>query len=539
MKAKLTQKLPLSFTTFAGTAAVLLLYLITHVWNLWTFPVFADESIYVRWAQLFLDDWKQYLFFALNDGKTPLFVWMVAAAQSWNADQLVAARFVSVLGGLIQVIVVGAILYQLKARKFTQLLGMLLVAVLPFWFTYHRLAVMDGWLTVWLSISFWASLKAISASTKWRTVWLVLSGLAFGAALWTKLPALFYLPVFVVLPFFAERVTGKKQHLPKDPVKLIKLWLPQIVTAGTGLLVFALMRVSPAFGQLFSRGQDFSYSLSEVLVEGKWIESVKNVSRFVLYFGRYLTWPFMLAVVAGLFSNKERKTVALLLLCALLFLAPFIVVGKVVHPRYLLPAALFLTVAGCLSLESLYIRCTSAMRSGKLLWAGVAVMIAMLAGQSLTYASYFMANFIFSPDNTPFVQADRTQYLEEWSSGHGIIETVGLIQGLSSSHTVAVATEGRFGTLPDGLLMYFHGQNVDNIYLEGTGQYPVKTLPDFFVNRARSFDQSLLVVNSHRMEIDLPDKNLIAEFCRPNKAPCLQVWDITELVKAAPSIQNP
>jgi len=528
-----------SLPVLAAVVGMIAFYLLTHLLRLNSFPVFADESIYIRWAQLLIDDGNQYAFFALNDGKTPLFVWMLAAAQSWSLDQLVAARLVSVLGGLVQMFAVGLILREFTQKKATPIVGMLLVAVLPFWFTYHRLAIMDGWLTAWLSLAFWAGLKVVR-SGRYKWTWAVLSGAFFGLALWTKLPAVFFAPIFMLIPFFGERMTvSKPLGLGSlNSVKKLNVFVPFVVSALLGMAIFGLLIFSPAFGQLFSRGQDFSYPLSEVLA-GKWMQAIPNLGRYLGFFGAYLTWPVLVLVVAGLFSTTERKSTGLFLLCTLIFLSPFIVLGKVVHPRYLLPAALFLTVAATLSLESLSERCAQAVKQGKVGWAIAGLFVALLAGQAFSQASYFDAAFIFTPDVTPFVKEDRQQYLEEWSSGHGILQTVQLIRQLSSSHSVAVATEGRFGTLPDGLLLYFHGQNVENIYIEGTGQYPVKTLPSFFTDRAKSFDQSLLVVNSHRLEMMLPKEKLVSEYCRPNAAPCLQVWDVTDLVKAVPDTRTP
>ena len=137
----------------------------------------------------------------------------------------------------------------------------------------------------------------------------------------------------------------------------------------------------------------------------------------------------------------------------------------------------------------------------------------------------FIKNAYFHPDQLQLSKADRTQYLEEWSSGHGIIETVQLIETLAKTKRVAVATEGHFGTLPDGILLNLHNQNVNNIYVEGIGQ-PIKNIPDYFWQKAETFDVKLLVVNSHRLQMTLPEKNLLLSFCRPNQAPCLQVWQI-------------
>lgn len=85
-----------------------------------------------------------------------------------------------------------------------------------------------------------------------------------------------------------------------------------------------------------------------------------------------------------------------------------------------------------------------------------------------------------------------------------------------------------FGTLPDAILMYFHRRDVTNIYVAGIGQ-PVSEIPDQFLKRAQDFERKLLVVNSHRMLMDLSSEKLIAEFCRPDGAPCLQVWDVEEV----------
>lgn len=538
-KAQLDQP-RFSFPFWTAFFGIVLFYFVTHLWRLDSFPVFADESIYIRWAQLFLDDWKQYLFFALNDGKTPLFIWALAAAQSWSSDQLIAGRLLSVAGGFVQLLATWLILREFTHKKATQLLGMLLISLLPFWFTYHRFAMMDGWLTAFLSLAFWAALIVVKSKGVRQWSMVILSGSFFGLALWTKLPALFFLPIYLIIPFFGERIDAAKPlHFSSlNGVKKLKIFTPYIISGLIGLSLFGLLRLAPGFGQLFHRGQDFSFTVSEV-VNGKWTETLPNSMRFFEFFGAYLTWPLLLLIAAGLFSNRQRKSTALLLLCSLIFISPFILLGKVVYPRYLLPAAIFLTIAAVLSLESLALRCTKAVRDGNFLWAVVGLFVSLLAGQAFSQASYFMAAFVFTPDVTPFVKVDRQQYLEEWSSGHGIVQTVKLIESLTTQHSVAVATEGRFGTLPDALLLYFHGKDVHNLYIEGTGQYPVKNIPDFFTMRAKAFDQSLLVVNSHRMELRLPADKLVAEYCRPNTAPCLQVWDVTNLVKAEPSTQSP
>ena len=91
-------------------------------------------------------------------------------------------------------------------------------------------------------------------------------------------------------------------------------------------------------------------------------------------------------------------------------------------------------------------------------------------------------------------------------------------------------SEGYFGTLPDGLLMYLHRTNVENINVTGIG-YPIKTIEAQHKTMANQYQKVLLVGNSHRLQLDLKQATLLSEYCRPFNAPCHQVWDVTDVVK--------
>jgi 4-amino-4-deoxy-L-arabinose transferase-like glycosyltransferase len=517
-----------------------LCYFSIHIFQLTRFPVFADEAIYIRWSQLIMDDWKQYLFFPLNDGKTPLFIWLLIPFQYLFEDQLFAARLFSVVIGFTQIVIIKILLEKLGAEKKFQWLGMFLTALLPFWYFQAHVALMDGLFTLFLSLTILGCLHQIGAvkvnekssflntiynltKNKKVLMWSFLTGLFFGFAFWTKLPALFMLPLFPLFVLLPQDASWKKRAV---------LLFPLGLSAFLGVVMFATLRISPAFGQLFSRGNDFTYPVSEVLFHGIWKHTLASIPTYFGYFLSYLTIGMVILSFAGLFSNRSRRKTIVFLLAAAFFAGPFVVFGKVIYARYLFPSALFITMAAILNLQAMYQHWIVESHDKQLITKSVASLIAaLLLANTVTHSAIFIGTMLFSPDSTPFVSSDRAQYLEDWSSGQGIWETSQYIKHQAQSHTVAVATEGRFGTLPDGLLLYFHRQNVQNIYIEGTGQYPVKTLPEFFVSRAKNFDQSLLVVNSNRMEIKLPPAQLLGQYCRPHNTSCLQVWDITAEVK--------
>lgn len=140
--------------TWLVPLVICLFFLVIHLWRLTLLPVFADEAIYIRWAQLMIDDWRQYLFFPLNDGKGPLFFWLLVPWQFIFADQLFAGRFLAVLIGLVQILSLKALSKTLGAKPWVQWLTMLFGSILPFWFFHHRLALTDSLLTLSLSLSY-------------------------------------------------------------------------------------------------------------------------------------------------------------------------------------------------------------------------------------------------------------------------------------------------------------------------------------------------------------------------------------------------
>src|SRR3990167_10723370 len=71
----------------------------SRLYNLDLIPIFADEAIYIRWAQLMAYDWH-HLFVPLTDGKTPLFMWLLAPPLRFNFDPLLTGRVLSATAGL-------------------------------------------------------------------------------------------------------------------------------------------------------------------------------------------------------------------------------------------------------------------------------------------------------------------------------------------------------------------------------------------------------------------------------------------------------
>lgn len=498
-------------------------YFIFHLIRLESLPVFADESIYIRWAQLILDDAQRYWLFAMNDGKTPLFVWLMVPFLKLFENQLLAGRFASVFIGLLQTGVIGLLVWKLTKNSFTTAWSMVMASVLPFWYFYQRMALMDTLLTFWLSVSLLLSMEIsanvskLTATMRHRALLVIGLAAVLFLAIWTKLPAVLFLLSLVPFGLVPKQKTTK-QYFWVCALLCIAIVLTLIFFLSTSIL--------PAFSQLFTRGGDFLFSVSD-LIHGSWKIMFFNSGLTIQSLLYYLGPLIVISPIIGILIGERRREQGLLFAATLCFLLPMILMAKVYYPRYILPVCIFFTLSSSLVVETILIRIKKVSFKKSVI---LALGLALYCANTLAYAGQWDYQAILHPDSLPLVKVDRVQYLEEWSSGHGIAETVRLLQDVSSSKRIAVATEGYFGTLPDGLLLYFHNQDVTNLSIDGIGQ-PVWNIPQWFTEKTQEADLRWLVVNSHRMRFQLPATKLVSEYCRPNHAPCLQIWDITEYTK--------
>lgn len=498
---------------------ILILYFLTHIFRLTYMPVFADEAIYIRWSQLILDDWQRYLFFPLNDGKTPLYIWLQIPFLKIFQDPLFAGRFLAVLIGAVQFIVIKRIIERLEGKNLSQLIGMISVMVLPFWVFYHRMALIDGLLTLFLSTTILGLIELSRQSvvtTKKSTnyflskrviFWIFFTGVNYGFAILTKLPAIFFLPVFPIFSqLFSKRWTFFSNQVWKN---LICMGIASFI----GLTMFAALKIHPAFGQLFSRGQDFTFTVSE-LIGGQWRASINNIGKVIFWEGSYISFTFVALTFLSIFFSKQRRLHLIFLVSMFIFVTPFIVFGRVLSPRYVLPMILFSTVSISLFLEELY----SELKTFR--WVIIAICV-----PAVFIVIRFFWSLWFNFNTLALVPIDREQYIEEWSAGQGNREMAEIITEKAKTGRVVVATEGYFGTLPDGLLMYFHNRNVENIEIFGVGQ-PIYKIPDEWYQKAQTAETAYLLVNTYRMFVVDPCLTLAYKFPRPGESSSLDVYEL-------------
>src|SRR3989344_5687674 len=136
-----------SLKTLILPVLILTAGLLIRLINLTNIPIFGDEAIYIRWAQVMRAE-STLRFLPLSDGKQPLFMWLIIPFTKVLSDPLVAGRIVSVLSGLGSLIGIFVLSHILFNSYKTSLLASIIYAVSPFSVFFDRLALADATLSM-------------------------------------------------------------------------------------------------------------------------------------------------------------------------------------------------------------------------------------------------------------------------------------------------------------------------------------------------------------------------------------------------------
>lgn len=464
-----------------ASLAISFLYFLLRVPSLTKIPVFVDEAIYIRWAQVMQNE-PTLRFLPLSDGKQPFFMWLIIPFLKVFSDPLVAGRMVSVLAGFGTLVgVVFLAWYLFKSPKAAFVAG-LLYAASPFAVFFDRMALVDSMLSMF---GVWTLFFGVVTARALRLDTAQLAGFSLGGALLTKSPALFFsllLPVTALLAPFREKGNSVKVML-LSVLKLVGLFT---VTYAIGYAMYNVLRLGPNFGLIGERNKDYVFPLSHLWTNPK--------DPFIFYIDRIREWLFILGpsvlvilVIAGVIIGLKKYPRQTLILTAWAFLpllaqAEF---AKVITARYILFSIPFLVTLAALSVlpkNKIY---------QKIFIVGLLIFLA-----NALRTDYLL---LTNPEAASLPQSERSGYLEEWTSGTGIREVAEFIKEKKTSHPnerIVVGTEGFFGTLPDGLQIYL--ENVPNVTVIGVGVI-IKEVPESLKNAKRAGDTVYLVANSSRM----------------------------------------
>lgn len=461
---------------------LVVLYLILRLPNLTLQPIFADEAIYIRWAQIMRAE-PNLRFLPLSDGKTPLFMWATILLFKIFSDPLIAGRSLSVISGLLTLLGVFFLSKKIFGSKIA-FLAALFYAILPYTVFFDRMALVDSMLA---AFSIWSLYFAIWLLQEQRLDLAMILGYLLGGGLLTKTPAmvnLLILPV-TVLGFNLKKL--KKNSL----AKLLIFWL---VAEGIALAIYNLLRLGPEFQQLSLRNNDYIFPLSEILRHplDPFVPHLKDVGDFA---SKLFTLPILLLTIWGgmLVFLKRQKLAIVILLWAAVPAAVQMVILRTFTARYLLFSVPPLLILAALGLENLWQ--IFHFKKSLLILAAAALIILPLN---------FDYQILTAPEKANLPANERRGYLEDWTAGYHLKEIANFLITQRASGPVVLGTEGFFGTLPDGLYIYLDKADISVVGGSATisGQ----------LRASAKQHKTFFVANKNRVGENLPGGILIMEY---------------------------
>jgi 4-amino-4-deoxy-L-arabinose transferase-like glycosyltransferase len=473
-----------------GAIIVLALFCLRFV-HLTILPVFADEAIYIRWAQVMKAE-ETLRFLPLSDGKEPLFMWAAMAFLKFIHDPLMAARMLSVFCGLGTMIGVSLLSWLLFRSKKVALIAALIYAISPFSFFFDRMALVDSMLAMF---GIWTFILSYLAITKERLDFTMLAGFALGGAWLTKSPALFFALMLPTLWLFANWGKGKNISV------FLKSLFLTLVTVVIGYGMFNILRLGPNFELIASRNLDYVWPISHFLSS-----PFDPLKPWLLQSWQWLVmmgpWSLLVLGLIGILINW-KKTWKQKLILFIWFMGPIIIeseFAKVLTARYILFTIPFLIIIA-----------SGAFLEVQKIWKLIlAVILAFFIVQSLIFDYQLLVN----PSKANLPRSERSGYLEEWTAGQGIAQVARYLENYKLQNPnlkIIVGTEGYFGTLPDGLEAYLNNDKA--ITIVGVG-LNFSAVPDPLINAQKAGDSTFLVINDDRFKGDYVKEGLklIAEY---------------------------
>lgn len=475
---------------------LLLLAIFLRIYKLTIIPVFADEAIYVRWAQVMRAE-QTLRFLPLSDGKQPLFMWVVIPFLKIFSDPLFAGRFVSVLTGvgtLAGVFVLSMVLF--RNIKISSVAG-LIYTISPFSIFFDRLALADSMLSFF---GVWTLVFAIITVKRIRLDSAMITGFSLGGSLLTKSPGIYFalmLPATFILSIWPKKL---KDRFLKTSIYVFLFTFSYIIAYA----IYNILRLGPNFQMIAIRNKDYVYPISHLFTSP--MDPLKPfMDRSLEYF--LILGPSVLVVliIFGIFRGLKKYPLETIVIAIWGFL-PIIIsseFSKTMTARYIYFSLPYFFIIAALSVQKTDIQ----------KWKGIFnKMLIILFLAFITQSFILDFRLLTDPQKANLPRSERSGYLEDWTSGYGIKEVSNYIlnQYLQDpDRKIVIGTEGYFGTLPDGLQIYLN--NRPEIIVIGVGE-PIREIPNSLYESKNAGNSTYLVINSTRMlaKPDTPGLNLIS-----------------------------
>ena len=358
-------------------------------------PIFNDEAIFLRWAQLIHDAPWRLFEITLEDPKPPLHPALLAMFIRVAPDPVLTGRVISALIGVLTVFAFAAVAYELEKRSNAAVIAAILAAASPFFAFHQRLATADALFVLESLLTVWLTLRGSA----------LLAGTVLGAALETR--SIFSLSLAATL------VPKQRKRFVLTALTAICLWLPYLL-ASRG-------RYGPSvWGELRRR----------VFYQSQFHAAAPSLDAFG-WLWSYLTPPVLLAAVLALVLKRNW----FLVLWTAAMLLP-VIFGSVTYSRYALNAAVPLVLAAASLIVSMprpFLTC------------------AVVAAFPL----FLMIRGAADWRQEHLVESDRYQYNEGWPAGFATEGAIAWLERRAAAGPIVIVTSDEWGLPADAVWLHF------------------------------------------------------------------------------------
>jgi len=437
-------------------------YFLLRASKLLAIPIFTDEAIYTRWAQIALHD-SSWRFISLTDGKQPMFIWITMLSMKLIHDPLYAGRFISVIFGFITMIGLWFLSLELFKDKRIAYLTSIIYILYPFAQVYDRMALMDSMVA---TFSVWALYFSILLVRKNKLNLAYSLGFLMGAGALTKSSNFFsmYCLPFTLLLFNFSKLNFWKRLLKWASLVIFAVIITQII--------YSILRLSPLYSMIGIKNATFVFPFSEWISHPFTFFS-GNLNALTDWLFGYLTLPYsiLLAVSIVVIYKKTREKLLLIIYFAVPFFA-LAVFGELIYARFIFFMSLYLLPLaswGLVFLIDLLKTKLKLKKNSEILFTIIMTLV------FVSFPAFICIQLLVDPVNAQIPNTDRTQYISSWAAGWGVNESVQFIENKAKSGKVFVGTEGTFGLMPESLELYL----ITNKNVIIKGYWPINDkLPD-------------------------------------------------------------
>lgn len=441
-------------------------YALTRLTNLTILPIFSDEAIYIRWAQIITDDPTE-LFIPLVDGKQPFFMWLNALTLKLFNDPLISARIISVAAGgftILGIFLIGRLLYS----TFVGLLAASMYIFLPFALFYERMALTDSLLNMFSVYVLLFSLLFYENKLP-KTICSVGLGLLMGCAFLTKSSALLFIILPCILAFLYPSF------------RLGYVWLYLCLS-----YIICFLLILPIFiskqAPIFEEGSKVFHKT--VYFVGLWDMLshpfnlwIGNLAAGIYFFINLLTLPIVVVVIFSCltwFFNRDKRILALII-WSFFPVISIILIARGFFSRYLFLCVPLLAImaAKCLTDFKEFAAMAWSKLAGIEYQKHVSMVVFGISVVFLMSPPFFLdIKLLRNPVSATLNELDYELYISGENSGYGIMEIVEYLKKSASGGQkhVVLLVPAKMGNPDEGVSVYLN--KIPNIDIYVAWRWP-------------------------------------------------------------------